>query len=86
MQRANALSQWTNRSEEYCSNYIHLRDLDPGQPMLEGLPMTRKFKSYVGLKEAENKLRKYLKEFQFTDIATAEQSIDWVHVPRVRLG
>lgn len=61
-------------------------DLDAGQSMLEGLPMERKFKSYVGLRGAENKLRKYLKEFQFTDIATAEQSIDWVHVPWVRLG
>lgn len=53
--------------------------------MLEGLPSTRKFKSYIGLKGAENKLRKYLKEFQFIDIATAEKQIDWKKVPRVRI-
>ena len=74
-----------SRNEGYCLSYIHPRDLDAGQPMLEGLPATRKFKSYVGLKGAENKLRKYLTEFQFTDIATAEKQIDWQKVPRVRI-
>ena len=73
------------RNEGYCLSYIHPRDLDAGQPMLEGLPATRKFKSYVGLKGAENKLRKYLTEFEFTDIATAEKQIDWEKVPRVRI-
>jgi polysaccharide deacetylase family protein (PEP-CTERM system associated) len=71
--------------EGYCLSYIHPRDLDAGQPMLEGLPAARKFKSYVGLKGAENKLRKYLKEFPFTDIATANESIDWKRVPVVKL-
>ena len=66
-------------------SYIHPRDLDAGQPMLEGLPATRKFKSYVGLKGAEKKLRKYLTEFEFTDIATAEGIVDWEKVPKVRL-
>ena len=51
------------------TSYIHLRDLDAGQPMLEGLPLVRRFKSYVGLKGAEKKLRKYLTDFEFTDIA-----------------
>ena len=72
-------------NEGYCLSYIHPRDLDAGQPMLEGLPATRKFKSYVGLKGAENKLRKYLTEFKFTDIATAEKQIDWEKVPRVKI-
>ena len=38
------------------------------------------------MKGAENKLRTYLTEFQFTDIATAEKQIDWEKVPRVKLG
>ena len=67
------------------TSYIHPRDLDAGQPMLEGLPLVRRFKSYVGLKGAEKKLRKYLTEFEFTDIATAEKLIDWEKVPVVRL-
>ena len=52
---------------------------------MEGLPATRKFKSYVGLKGAENKLRKYLTEFAFTDIATAERQINWGKAPVVRV-
>lgn len=79
------ISKWTKQCDNYCLSYIHPRDLDAGQPMLEGLPVTRKFKSYVGLKGAENKLRKYLTEFEFTDIATAEKQIDWEKVPRVRI-
>ena len=66
-------------------SFIYPRDLDAGQPMLEGLPATRKFKSYVGLKGAENKLRKYLTEFAFTDIATAERQINWGKAPVVRV-
>ena len=48
--------------------------------MLEGLPLTRKFKSYVGLKGAESKLRKYLTDFRFTDIETTAGEIDWRRV------
>ena len=80
------ISKWTKQCGDYCLSYIHPRDLDAGQPMLEGLPAARKFKSYVGLKGAENKLRKYLTEFEFTDIATAEKQIDWEKVPKVRIG
>ena len=80
------ISKWTKQSSEYCLSYIHPRDLDASQPLLEGLPAARKFKSYVGLKGAEKKLRKYLTEFEFTDIATAESRIDWEGVPVVRLG
>ena len=65
-------------------SYIHPRDLDAEQPMIEGLPLTRKFKSYVGLKDAEIKLRKYLTEFNFTDIESARQVIDWSKVPIVK--
>lgn len=64
---------------------IHPRDLDGGQPMLEGLPLARKFKSYVGVKGAEAKLRKYLTDFEFTDIETARRQVDWTQVPKVKL-
>ncbi len=79
------ISKWTRQCGDYCLSYIHPRDLDAGQPMLEGLPITRRFKSYVGLKGAEKKLRRYLKEFAFTDIATAERLIDWEKVPVVKV-
>ena len=66
-------------------SYIHPRDLDAGQPMIEGLPLQRKFKSYVGLKGAEDKLRRYLTDFNFTDVQTAAKLIDWNKVPVVDL-
>lgn len=46
---------------------ISLRDFDVSQPMLRELPMSCKIKYYIGLQEAEHKLRKLLKDFQFED-------------------
>lgn len=79
------ISKWTKQCGNYCLSYIHPRDLDAGQPMLEGLPASRKFKSYVGLKGAEAKLRKWLKDFKFVDVATANEGVDWGKVPVVRM-
>lgn len=73
------------QNEGYLLSYIHPRDLDAGQPMLEGLPFTRKFKSYVGLKGATGKLLRMLKDFQFTDIQTAAERICWDKVPVMNL-
>ena len=73
------------RDVGYLLSYIHPRDLDGGQPMIEGLPLKRKFKSYVGLKGAAEKLRQYLRDFKFTDVRTAAENICWEKVPRVRL-
>lgn len=79
------IKQWSKEQTDYLMAYIHPRDLDGGQPMLEGLPLARKFKSYVGTKGAEKKLHRYLTDFNFTDIETARQQIDWVSAPRVKL-
>ena len=46
---------------------IALRDFDVSQPMLRELPMLCKIKYYIGLQEAEHKLRTLLKDFQFED-------------------
>lgn len=73
------------RNVGYLLSYIHPRDLDGGQPMLEGLPWKRKFKSYVGTKGAAEKLRQYLKDFKFTDIQTAADKICWDKVPVVEV-
>ncbi len=77
--------RWMKESSDYVMAYIHPRDLDAKQPVLEGLPMTRRFKSYVGIKGAESKLRRWLTDFNFLDIATANDLIDWSTVPRVNL-
>ena len=54
--------------------------------MLEGLPLSRKFKSYVGCKGAAKKLERWLNDFEFMDIATADQSVDWEKAQRVELS
>lgn len=69
----------------YVLTYIHPRDLDAGQPMLKGLSLRRRFKSYIGLNGASKKLSRYLGDFKFTDIQTAASKIDWDNVPLVEL-
>ena len=71
------IKKWSKEHEEYLLSYIHPRDLDGGQPMLEGLPIVRKFKSYVGTKGAAKKLERWLTDFDFIDIETADKIIDW---------
>lgn len=70
---------------EYNLSYIHPRDLDASQPVIKGLPLERRFKSYVGLKSAEHKFRRLLSDFDFVDIKTAEESIDWTSAPMINL-
>lgn len=79
------IKKWSKECDEYLLSYIHPRDLDGGQPMLEGLPLKRKFKSYVGTKGAAEKLRLYLQDFEFTDVKTAADNICWEKVPIVEL-
>ena len=76
------ISRWSKESKDYLISYIHPRDLDSCQPMLEGLPLTRKFKSYIGTKNSAIKLKKWLTDYNFTDIASANETIDWNAVPR----
>ena len=79
------VKQWTRDSGGYLLGYIHPRDLDPGQPVIGSLPAMRKFKSYVGLKGAEEKLRRWLTDFRFVDIAAADRMLDWTSVQHVVL-
>lgn len=55
------------RQSEYCMTYFHPRDFDPNQPVVKNLSLTRRFKSYVGLSGATNKLRSLVLENQWTD-------------------
>lgn len=79
------IKKWAKENSEYMLSYIHPRDLDAGQPMIKELSAARKFKSYVGLKGAERKLRRMLTDFKFTDMSTAANEIDWSKVPVVTL-
>lgn len=79
------IKQWSKEASDYLMAYVHPRDLDAGQPVLKGLPLSRRFKSYVGLGGAEKKLRRWLTDFKFVDIETAAGMVDWNAAPVVRL-
>ena len=76
------IKNWTKKSA-YVMTYFHPRDFDFEQPVINGLSHIRKFKSYVGLKGAEKKLDRWLQDFKFIDIQTADRMIDWKNVPVV---
>lgn len=79
------IRKWTAEDKDYLLSYIHPRDLDARQPMIRELPLTRKFKSYVGLKGAENKLRRFLTDFEFYDLSTAVACYDWNNAKKIVL-
>jgi polysaccharide deacetylase family protein (PEP-CTERM system associated) len=60
-----------NRSGRPATVYIHPREIDPQQPRME-LPPKRRFKYYVGLRSAERKLGRLLRDFRFVPAA------DWI--------
>jgi polysaccharide deacetylase family protein (PEP-CTERM system associated) len=70
------IKHWAGRSA-YVMTYLHPRDFDYTQPMIEGLSLIRRFRSYVGLSGTFHKLQKLLRDFAFTDIAEADKHIDW---------
>jgi polysaccharide deacetylase family protein (PEP-CTERM system associated) len=78
------IKRWTAQSD-YVMTYLHPRDFDASQPVIQEVSLTRKFKSYVGLKGAEKKLNQWLTDFQFIDIGTAVKMIDWERVPVVEV-
>jgi len=74
-----------SRNSSYVMAYFHPRDFDPDQPVLSGLTIDRRFRSYVGLSSSLAKLEQFLDDFTFVDIATALNTIDWDHAPLLRL-
>lgn len=70
------LKKWTIE-DDYIMSYFHPRDFDPSQPMIQSLSLLRKFKSYTGLKNSESKLKKWLTDFDFFDIKSADEKISW---------
>lgn len=78
------IRKWT-RESPYLMSYIHPRDLDSAQPMIKELSLFRRFKSYYGLAGAERKLRRWLTDFDFVDLQTAAERIDWGKVERMEV-
>ena len=61
----------------YLMTYFHSRDFDPEQPVIKSLPRMRKFKSYVGLSRSFKKFNKLLDDFEFINLESASEIIDW---------
>lgn len=74
------------KDSEYVMTYFHPRDFDTKQPIIKDLSLTRKFKSYYGLKGALPKLEKLIDDFNFLDIATADKLIEWETQKIIRLN
>jgi len=81
-----SLIRQESRKAKYIMTYFHPRDFDYDQPIINGLGMFRKFKSYYGLKKCEPKLRRWLSNFEFTDLSTAIGEIDWEKVNTIELN
>ena len=78
------LKKWTSK-DTYVMSYMHPRDFDFNQPMIQDLNLSRKFKSYYGLKTANKKFKKWLTDFHFVDIATADNLVNWNLAKQVKL-
>lgn len=79
------IKKWTEEQSDYLMSYIHPRDLDAGQPVIQDLSLLRRFRSYYGLKSAEAKLRQWLTDFDFVDLKTADSLIDWNTIDKINL-
>ena len=70
------IKNWTKKSN-YVMTYFHPRDFDYNQPIIRELSLFRRFKSYVGLKNCMPKLKNWVNDFDFIDLRSADQLIDW---------
>ena len=78
------IKKWTLQSD-YVMTYFHPRDFDLNQPIIPGLSILRRFKSYVGIKSCKPKLEQWLCDFDFIDLNQANQSINWNQVPSIKI-
>ena len=80
----NVIKHYTNKSP-YVMSYFHPRDFDMQQPLFRDLNPYRRFRAYYGLHESQQKLERWISEFSFTDLHTADASMDWNATPVVQL-
>ena len=66
-------------------SYFHPRDFDINQPIVPGLSLTRQFRAYVGIRNCKPKLEKWLSDFDFIDINTADKIVLWDNAPIIKI-
>ena len=74
-----------SKKSSYIMSYFHPRDFDFGQPIIGDLNRLRRFKSYAGIEGCEAKLRRWLNDFSFCDLKSAQEEIDWDQVNTIKL-
>ena len=79
------LTKYFTRKSDYIMTYFHPRDFDYNQPVLRNLSILRKFKSYYGLKTSYKKLNLWINDFNFIDLRSADEQIDWNKVPKIKI-
>lgn len=70
--------------DKYSMWYFHPRDFDCEQPRLPNLSLSKKFKSYVGLKSSPRKFQSLLDELNFCTIGEAQTELDVAVLPKYR--
>lgn len=78
------IRNWMSNAD-YCMTYFHPRDIDAGQPVLDSLPLSRRFKSYYGLQGCYSKLDRLLHDFRFDDLSTALSKVAGSDLPVVEI-
>ena len=66
-------------------SYFHPSDFDPEQPNMHHLSFMRQLKNRIGLKGSYKKFCRYISDYDFIDIHTADSIIDWSKVSVVKL-
>lgn len=77
--------KYYTKKSPYVMTYFHPRDFDSSQPIIKGLSVIKKFKSYVGISSCLSKLEKWTSDFEFDDLITIDQQIDWDKCPIINL-
>ncbi len=77
------MSRRLMRQQAYAMTYFHPRDFDAEQPRLPRMGPVRRFRAYVGLRTALDKLDRLLTDFDFVNVGTAIERIPWADVPTV---
>jgi polysaccharide deacetylase family protein (PEP-CTERM system associated) len=80
-----ALINGMMNKSKYVMTYFHPRDFDWEQSVISSLPLHRRFMSYFGLKNAQPKFEKMLKDFSFVSLKEADRLVDWNMAERIVL-
>ena len=68
------------KSQDYVMTYFHPRDFDTGQPMIPGLPVFRRFKSYYGLKTSKRKLDNLINHNSFNTLIELDGQLEQIEL------